>query len=411
MNTKKLNILVVVCFALLPVVLWSNNLEDGKLLDYMKGDGTFESWFMEAFAKLDTFVEDRARAASELGKVIGGLGMLIYMSVLGWKMQSGDAEWSVEPMIKPIIIGLILINWVGFTRVIQYPFQKLSEPSEAHFKELEEASNNLRLIRYTKQIQVLNAAIKLKADADAQKESFGALVLKGEVLQAVGDQMDKLMSPIAEFTERLNYVWQKTASEFWEMITLTILRVAVYFIFFIQKIWAYILIVLGPIAIGISLIPGFESSLYSWISKFININLYGFVAYTIINIGQQLIMSGFAMEIDRLSQIVNDKGELINEALLINYTTHNGMISTIIFPTVGYLVTAVGVLMTPTIADAIVSAGGAGVMTKGKQATGKVASAAGRVASAAGKATKVLAGDATASAKLAKQAMNTMTTK
>jgi hypothetical protein len=72
----------------------------------------------------------------------------------------------------------------------------------------------------------------------------------------------------------MEFQLQKLVAEIIEFICLSILRICVYLIFFIQKIWAYILIILGPIAIGMALIPGFENSLYSWVSKFININLY-----------------------------------------------------------------------------------------------------------------------------------------
>ena len=41
---------------------------------------------------------------------------------------------------------------------------------------------------------------------------------------------------------------------------------------------------------------------------------------------------------------------------------------------VAYIVTGIGVLMTPTIADTIVTAGGAGAMTKMKSAAGKMVS-------------------------------------
>ena len=178
---------------------------------------------------------------------------------------------------------------------------------------------------------------------------------------------------------------QKLLGDCIEMICLIILRVAVYFIFFIQKVWSYILIVLGPIAVGISFIPGFESSFYNWISKFININLYTFIAYTIINIGQQIIIAGYEMDISRLSAIVDNNGNVINQGLLLTYTTYNGMATSVVFPCVGYLVTAIGVLMTPTIADAIVSAGGAGVMTKVKQAASNVTNVAKNAASRTGK--------------------------
>jgi hypothetical protein len=124
-----------------------------------------------------------------------------------------------------------------------------------------------------------------------------------------------------------------------------------------------------------ALVPGFENSLYSWVSKFININLYTFVAYTVINIGQQLIASGYTMEIERYDTLLTN-GTITNLDALMLYVSNSGMIYNQLFTCVAYIVTGIGVLMTPTIADTIVTAGGAGAMTKMKSAAGKVASSA-----------------------------------
>jgi len=169
---------------------------------------------------------------------------------------------------------------------------------------------------------------------------------------------------------RMDFKFQRWGADLLEAIGLSILRVCTYLIFFIQKIWSYILIVLGPIAIGMALIPGFESSLTSWVSKFININLYTFVAFTIINIGQQLIISAYTMEIDRYELMINSAGN-VDSATISAFINGNGMLHVTLFTVVAYIVTGIGVLMTPTIADSIVSAGGAGVMTKMKQSAGK----------------------------------------
>ena len=359
------------------------SMEQGdKTVKFMKGSGDFEEWFMEAFTHLDTFIESYAYQASILGKAIGALGMLIYFSIIGFRMQSGSAEWDVEPMIKPVIIGLILIYWVPFTQMVPYPFLKLAEMPTGVFQEIEKTTNNLRTTRYTKQMQVLDATIKERAALMAKRQDFWTKVGNGDVGEAFGDQWDKLTAPIEDGLERLNYKMQKIIGEAIELVCLMILRVGVYLIFFIQKVWSYILIVLGPIAVGMSLIPGFESSLTNWVSKFININLYTFIAYTIINIGQQIIMAGYTMDITRLSTIVDANGNVINQGLLMAYTTYSGMMNSVIFPCVGYVITGLAVLMTPTIADSVVSAGGASIMTKAKGAASKAASAV----SAGGKA-------------------------
>ena len=376
MNIKYITIICCIVAILFPFIMWGDTItpEHAKnILSYTKGNGSLESWFMEAFANIDTQILGKAREASILGRSIAGLGALIHFGIIGFRMQNGEAEWSIEPMLKPIIIGLILINWVPFIETIQYPFQKLAVPSESSFKEIEKEADALRTLRYTKQMQVLDATIKLNAELQAKKEGFWSKITDGRVGEAIGDQVDKLTAPMQEVMDRLNYKLQKLIGETLEFIALAILRIAVYFVFFIQKVWAYVLIVLGPIAVGMALFTGFENSLYSWIAKFININLYTFIAYTIINIGQQIIMGGYQMDINRLSLIVDTNGNLINEALLLNYTTASGFLNSAIFPVVGYIVTAIGVLMTPSIADAIVQAGGAGIMTKAKASAGKVA--------------------------------------
>jgi len=362
---------------LLPVMGFAQTDGDySNLLQFLKGDGAFEKWFMEVFTKLDNSVQDSAQGSALVGKAIGGLGALMYLGYMGWQMAAGDREWEITPMLKPILIGFTLVYWSGFVSMIQAPFEAIAEPGISIFSEIESEVNDLRVERFKKQQQLLDAVIKLKAEEDAKQE-----VIENTTEDAddswfdISEGLDKLIQPIKEWSIRMEFQMQKLVAELIEFVCLSILRICVYLIFFIQKIWAYILIILGPIAVGMALIPGFENSLYSWVSKFININLYTFVAYTIINIGQQLIASGYTMEIERYDTLLSN-GTITNLDALMVYVSNSGMIYNQLFTCVAYVVTGIGVLMTPTIADSIVSAGGAGSMTKMKNAAGKIASSA-----------------------------------
>lgn len=362
---------------LLPVMGFAQTDSDySNLLQFLKGDGAFEKWFMEVFTKLDNSVQDSAAGSALVGKAIGGLGALMYLGYMGWQMAAGDREWEITPMLKPILIGFTLVYWSGFVSMIQAPFEAIAEPGISIFSEIESEVNDLRVERFKKQQQLLDAVIKLKAEEDAKQE-----VIENTTEDAddswfdISEGLDKLIQPIKEWSIRMEFQMQKLVAELIEFCCLSILRICVYLIFFIQKIWAYILIILGPIAVGMALIPGFENSLYSWVSKFININLYTFVAYTIINIGQQLIASGYEMEIERYDTLLSN-GTITNLDALMVYVSNSGMIYNQLFTCVAYVVTGIGVLMTPTIADSIVSAGGAGAMTKMKSAAGKMASSA-----------------------------------
>lgn len=353
-----------------------------KLLQFLKGDGAFEKWFMEAFTHLDTTMAAQSAGARMLGQAIGGFGALCYMGYLGWQMQEGARPWEVTPMIRPTIIAFILMYWTAFTGMIQYPLQSLAQPGIALFQEIEEDANDLRVERFKKQNQILEILIKQQAEEEAKQESLEKLENKADDSWYDID-VDKLLAPAKEWYMKMEFKVQKTLSEIIEGVSLTILRVCTYLIFFIQKIWSYVLIILGPIAVGISLIPGFENSFTNWVTKFININLYTFITYTIINIGQQLIMSGYQMELDRYALIIDSAG-VADMNMLRVYVQNSGMMYTALFPAVAYIVTGIGILMVPSIADSIVSAGGAGIMSKGKAASGTVASAgkaAGKVAS------------------------------
>ncbi|MDY0930700.1 hypothetical protein [Chryseobacterium sp. CFBP8996] len=255
----------------------------------------------------------------------------------------------------------------------------------------------------------MDILIKSQAEEDAKQETLEKLETKADDSWFDIDA-DKLLAPVKEWYMKMEFKIQKTLSEIIEAVALTILRVCTYLIFFIQKIWIYILIVLGPLAVGISLIPGFENSFNNWVTKFININLYTFISYTIINIGQQIIMTGYQMELDRYALLINDAGVADMNTLRV-YVQNSGMMYTALFPAVAYIITGIGILMVPSIADSIVSAGGAGIMSKGKAAGGTVASAG----KAVGKtAAAVASGGSAAVAGAAKEiakSVRTMTSK
>ena len=373
---KYLTFTICLCLIFLPVIVFgqTNNADSyNKLLQFLKGDGAFEKWFMEAFTTLDTTMAAQSAGAVMLGQAIGGFGALCYMGYLGWQMQEGARPWEVTPMIRPTIIAFILMYWGAFTSMIQYPLQSLAEPGIALFQEIEQDANDLRVERFKKQNQILEILIKQQAEEEAKQETLDKL--EGKADDSWYDiDVDKLLAPAKEWYMKMEFKIQKTLSEIIEAVSLTILRVCTYLIFFIQKIWSYILIILGPIAVGISLIPGFENSFSNWVTKFININLYTFITYTIINIGQQLIMSGYQMELDRYALIIDSGGVADMETLRV-YVQNSGMMYTALFPAVAYIVTGIGILMVPSIADSIVSAGGAGIMSKGKAAGATVASA------------------------------------
>lgn len=394
MKSKYLTFGISLLFTLLPIMGFAT---DGNgVLEFLKGDGAIEQWFLKAFATLEFEAETHLSGAASFGRAIGEVGALLYMGYLGWEMQEGARPWSVTPMIKPVVIGLVLSNWTIAIDSLKAPFNALATPSISMFNDIEDQANLLRKKRYELQrkaidkameIQAKNEKEKAKANAEANsKKDFVDSVIDG-VTDSVAEKWDNLTTQIEKWSLTTQASLQTLVAETIEAIALVILRVCVYGIFGFQKIWSIMLAILGPIAVGISLIPGFDGALQSWIAKFININLFTFVAFQAMSVGNLLITSGYKMEIERYETILKGSEDQITAAVGM-FTEGSGFINITIFTIVSYIVTGVLVAMTPTIADSIVSAGGSGVANAARSATSSIV----RGGKSAGKSARTTAG-------------------
>lgn len=396
MKLNKITIAISLVILLLPVLMFASGTDSGanQALQFLKGDGAIEKWFLNSFSKMAIKIETQAEEVSFIGRAIGSIGALMYLGYLGWEMQEGARPWEITPMLRPIILGFILTSWVPFTKLISVPLEQLATPSRIMFNEIEKQANDLRIKRYTLQKKLVNKAIKMEAEqaideAKANGEKEDGIIDK--LSNKAAEVWRNLEITIKEWALKTQAGFQRVLAEVIEAVALTILRVCVYGLFAIQKLWSFVLIALGPIAVGMALIPGFEGSFYNWVSKFININLYTFIAFTGMTIGHILIISGYEMEIDRYELILKGNDEEIKQAVGF-FAEGSGFINVIIITVVTYIITGILVLMTPTIADSIVSAGGAGIASKMKQATSNVLSGGKKGLSATGGVAKAVGG-------------------
>lgn len=342
-----------------------------KAMDFLQGEGILEGWFTEKFLPLyDSFMTAEYGQFILFGQAVAGLGALLYLGNIGWQMVSGDREWEIVPMLKPFAIGLVIMNWVSFVGILRTPLIKLQDVSESSFIESQQELNSLRWVRFKKQQQVVDRIVEeqAKAQAEIQQQEAGDQSLIEEGLDMVGDGLTSLMSPVYELYLRLQVGLQLAISSTLELIGLWILRICVYGIFFIQLIFSTILIIIGPIPVGLSVFPAFSSFLTQWISRFINVNLYGFVAFVILKIGTLLQLFAFEAEIERYDQIINTDGSIKNMDLLLTYSSSGIMSFGLVI--VCFLITAVGILCVPTLANYIIPSGGGntGAMSKMKKA-------------------------------------------
>lgn len=348
-----------------------------KAVDFLQGKGVIEDWFTESFMPLfDTFMVSEYGSMIILGQAIAGCGTLLYLSYIGWQMLSGDKQWEIMPILKPFATGLVLMNWLAFCNIIKKPCDLMRDGAVAAFQSEQEQVNALRWKRFKYANMMIDRIYENVGDAMAkqeQQEQANKSMLE-DMADTVLSAGDTLLAPVYELTARMQVQVSLALSVLLETICLWILRVAIYGIIFISLLFATFLMITGPISIGISVIPMFSSSFSTWVARFININLYGFVAFTTLRLGMVLVKFGYTAEIERFSKILGEDGSISNTGMFLQVMQSNqfsmGMVA------VAMLVSAVGIIMTPTLCNYIVAANGvSGGMSGAKRGAAMLAKA------------------------------------
>jgi hypothetical protein len=153
-----------------------------------------------------------------------------------------------------------------------------------------------------------------------------------------------------------------------ELIAVWVLRIATYFVFFLQIIYSSVLVILGPFAVAVSILPAFRDSFSTWVARFISVNLYGTIAYLIMWLSAYIQQYSLNVEISRYQGILHGSATT-NKMAEVAVFASNGILS---FGTViiSFLIGAIAMFTVPSISTWIVSSSGASsaVSTFGRNA-------------------------------------------
>lgn len=328
-----------------------------EAMEWMQGKGLLEEWFTDGFLPLyDEFMKDEYFQLTTFASVLGGLLALMYLSYLGWQFMSGAKQWEILPLLKPFALGLVIMNWGAFVDVVKSPFVSMQKAMYEDYSVHQDQLNALRLEHFVLKQKTMDEIYRMGAEytTTLEEQKDGAW---GAVGRFVEEGYRKLISPIQNIKARLESSVSFALTGLVEVVALWLLRIVVYSIFFIQVLIQTILIILGPLAVAFSILPAFSGSFVAWLQKFINVSLYGFIAFIVLKLGVAVQMFAMEAEIDRYKEMIPSTAtNVVNEALIISYSSQGVMSFGMVI--VSFLMTAVGMLMVPKLADYVVGSGG-----------------------------------------------------
>ncbi|MEJ2880386.1 plasmid transfer protein [Pedobacter sp. GR22-6] len=330
-----------------------------KSLEFLQGNGIYEEGMMTFLAGMkdsiwthfDLFISD--------AKALAAIFMIIFFAIKSYEMMSGDKTLEVMPLLRPFGLTMIIIWWGAFVRMVAFPTDLVALRTEEMFKSEQANVNSLRFDRAEYMYKVANALYSFQAESEvAEKESD---TWYGQAWDAVSgtvkEGISAVVAPLVELKNRLAVGMQLLLTQLLELLALWILRLAVYVIFIIQIIYSSILIILGPFAVAVSILPAFRDSFSTWIARFIAVNLYSGIAYLVMYIMALMQKYALSSEISKYKALIGPTGTDGEFMARLTIFATNGVLS---FGTViiVFLIGACCMFTVPSISTWIVSTSG-----------------------------------------------------
>lgn len=336
----------------------TDNLDAKKTLQFLQGDGVYEQGVMTFLGGLkdsiwthfDLFITD--------AKALAAIFMIIYFAIRSYEMMVGDKHMEIMPLLRPFGLAMVILWWGAFVKMIAFPTDLVANQTEQMFESEQSTVNDLRFNRANLMLAVANSLYTFQAQTEvAEKESdtwYGQAwdAVTSTVKQGIAD----VVSPLLELKNRLTVGMQLLFTQLLELMGIWILRIAVYIVFMIQIIYSSILIILGPFAVAVSILPAFRDSFSTWIARFISVNLYSGIAYLIMYLCGLMQEYALESEISKYQELVGQNGTAANLEKMAWFAS-NGILS---FGTViiVFIIGAICMFTVPSISTWIISTSG-----------------------------------------------------
>jgi hypothetical protein len=355
---KKIPILLLLLSIATVVSAQTSDNDHTKTLEFLQGDGVYDSGVMvflkglkdSIWTHFDLFITD--------AKALAAIFMIIFFAIKSYEMMAGDKQLEVMPLLRPFGLAMVILWWGVFVKMIAFPTDIVANQTEEMFNSEQGLVNKLRIRRSELMLSVANSLYTYQAQTEvAEKESdtwYGEAW--NSVTSTVKQGISSVISPILELKDRLTVGIQLLFTELLELAGIWILRVAVYVIFMLQIIYSTILIILGPFAVAVSILPAFRDSFSTWIARFVSVNLYSGIAYLIMYLTGLMQEYALSSEISKYQEIVGKDGTAADIAKITLFAG-NGLLS---FGTViiVFLIGAICMFTVPSISTWIISTSG-----------------------------------------------------
>lgn len=312
-----------------------------------------------------------------VAKGIAGLGALFYVGMRVWQSLARAEPVDVYPMLRPFVIGFCILF---FPTVVLGTLNAVLSPVVQGTNKLLD-NQTMDMQKYQEQKDKLDYEAKMRNPETAylvSQEEFD------KQLEELGWSPSDMWTMTGMYMDRKMYEFKKWVRDLMREALELLFAASALLIDTLRTFFLVVLSILGPLAFGIAVWDGFQSTLTQWFSRYIQIYLW-------------LPVSDLFSAVLARIQVLMLQNDIERMQSDPNFSIDSSDGAYIVFMIIGIL----GYFTIPTVAGWIISAGGgtgnynrhvntAGALTGGLAgaAAGNVAGRVGRGATAAGRFAK-----------------------
>jgi len=318
----------------------------------------FEGLFLALRDHLSVFTGD--------AQALCAIFMLLYFGIKSYGMIAGDERLEIMPLLRPFALAMVIMLWSPFVDLINFPLKVVTNKSRALFDSRIKAVD---AVSQQRMALIDSVATKLiESSAELEEVQQGA---NDEAwYESLGIDFNVLFDQMKGYFILIMAKFRFFFVQIIEYLVITIFQVCSYLIFFLQIIFAGILIILGPFSFAFSVLPGFKDAYIYWLARYISVSLYSAIGYIIMGLSMVLVQYGMEREIELLRFVLS------NEAAFIFYVSQNDGGSNFFIVTL--LIGGLTMLTIPIISTWIISTSGVGnaisVISRGATKIARLAS-------------------------------------
>lgn len=353
---KKISLLLCLILCAIGAFAQSSNPQYEKTLEFLQGDGVYDTGMMtfltglkdSIWSNFDLFITD--------AKALAAIFMIIFFAMKSYEMMAGDKKLEVMPLLRPFGLAMVILWWGAFTRMVAFPTDMVATETQEMFASEQNNVNDLRFQRADLMKQVADSLYNFQAQTEVAAKESDTWYGKAwdAVTSTVKEGISTVVAPLLELKARLTITIQLLVTQLLELAGIWILRVAAYVIFMIQIIYSSILIILGPFAVAVSILPAFRDSFSTWVARFVSVNLYSGIAYLIMYLCALMQKYALSSEISKYQELLKPDGSTMARMAVF---AGNGVLSfgTVI---VVFFIGAICMFTVPSISTWIISTSG-----------------------------------------------------